>query len=136
RPATFFSLTDANSIGLGLSLAGTPQVDIDLQQPRYLGGLDLTYRWIPLGASGYHGFIWGTEVLVNSETRPVGGFPVDSDVAEEQRLAGGLGAPLTSPVAARAPYQLTPPPPQQAAAPPAFQRKKPGGLYTYTQYRF
>jgi len=135
RAATFFSLTDANSIDLGLSLAGTPQVDIDLQQPRYLGGLDLTYRWIPLGASGYHGFIWGTEVLVNSETRPVGGFPVDSDVAEEQRLAGGLGAPLTSPVADRAPYQLTALP-QQQAAPLVFQRKNAVGLYSYAEYRF
>src|SRR5215813_7987772 len=90
RAATFLSLTDANSIDLGLTLAGTPQVDIDLGQPRYLSDLDLTYRWIPLGASGYHGFIWGTEVLVNSENRPIGGFPVTGAVAQQENLAAGL----------------------------------------------
>ena len=137
RAATFFSLTDANSIDLGLSLAGTPQVAFEEAEPRYLGGLDLTYRWIPLGASGYHGFIWGTEVLVNSENRPVGGFPVDSDVAAEQRLAGELAAPIASPVANRTPYQPTTlEQEQQVAAPLVFQRKNAVGLYSYAEYRF
>jgi hypothetical protein len=136
RAATFFSLTDANSVDLGLTLAGTPQVDIDLGQPRYLSDLDLTYRWIPLGASGYHGFIWGTEVLVNSENRPIGGFPADEAVAQEANLAAGLGMPRSLPVRNPTPYQLTALPQQEAAAPMVFERKNAVGLYSYAEYRF
>src|SRR5262245_19916216 len=72
RAATFLSLTDANSIDLGLSFAGTPRVAEDVGEPRYLGDLDLTYRWIPLGASGYRGLIWGPEFRVTSEHRTIG----------------------------------------------------------------
>jgi hypothetical protein len=136
RAATFFSLTDANSVDLGLSLAGTPRVAEDLGEPRYLGGLDLTYRWIPLGASGYRGFIWGTEVLVNSENQPIGGFPDDTAVTNEARLASALEAPISSPVVSRIPYRLSALPQQDATAPLVFQRKNAVGLYSYAEYRF
>jgi len=75
RPTTFFSLTDANSIDLGSTLAYTPTVNdfnTDGTQAgngaaRYLSGLDVTYRYTPLGEAQYRGLIWGTEVLYNSE---------------------------------------------------------------------
>jgi len=136
RAATFFSLTDANSVDLGLSFAGTPRVAEDLGEPRYLGDLDLTYRWIPLASSGYRGFIWGTEVLVNSENRPVGGFPDDTAVADEARLATALDAPIASPGVSRTPYRLSALAQQDTTAPLVFQRKNAVGLYSYAEYRF
>ena len=136
RAATFFSLTDANSVDLGLSFAGTPRVAEDLGEPRYLGGLDLTYRWIPLASSGYRGFIWGTEVLVNSENQPVGGFPDDTAVTNEARLATALDAPIASPGVSRTPYRLSALAQQDATAPLVFQRKNAVGLYSYAEYRF
>ena len=136
RAATFFSLTDANSVDLGLSFAGTPRVAEDLGEPRYLGGLDLTYRWIPLASSGYRGFIWGTEVLVNSENQPVGGFPDDTAVTNEARLATALDAPIASPGVSRTPYRLSALAQQDATTPLVFQRKNAVGLYSYAEYRF
>ena len=136
RAATFFSLTDANSVDLGLSFAGTPRVAEDLGEPRYLGGLDLTYRCIPLASSGYRGFIWGTEVLVNSENQPVGGFPDDTAVTNEARLATALDAPIASPGVSRTPYRLSALAQQDATTPLVFQRKNAVGLYSYAEYRF
>jgi hypothetical protein len=75
RAATFFSLSDANSIDLGLSGGFTPRVKEDGGANRILSGVDLTYRYTPLSQAGYRGLVWGTEVLMNSEDRPVGGFP-------------------------------------------------------------
>lgn len=77
RAATFFSLNDANSVDLGGSYAYTPEVKIENGTARHLAGLDLTYRYAPLAEAGYHGLIWGTEVLYNQEDRPLGGFPED-----------------------------------------------------------
>jgi hypothetical protein len=93
RAATFFGLSDANSIDLGASLAGTPSVKIENDQPRYLTGFDLTYRYLPLGEAGYRGLIWGTEVLWNQEHRPVGGFPEepsDTPLVFKRRDSVGL----------------------------------------------
>ena len=135
RAATFFSLTDANSIDLGLSLAGTPRVAEDLGEPRYLGGLDLTYRWIPLGASGYRGFIWGTEVLVNSENRPIGGFPDETAVMSETQMARALGVPVSAPVDATS-DRLSALAQEDPSAPLVFRRKNAVGLYSYAEYRF
>jgi hypothetical protein len=135
RAATFFSLTDANSVDLGLSFAGTPRVEEDLGEPRYLGGLDLTYRWIPLGASGYRGFIWGTEVLVNSENRPIGGFPDDTAVLDEAHLTTALGVPVAAPLT-NAPYRQSALAQQDSSAPLVFRRKNAVGLYSYVEYRF
>jgi hypothetical protein len=81
RPATFFSLNDSNSIDLGGTYAYTPEVDSytenDADQlrngkPRHLAGLDLTYRYTPLSEASYRGFVWGTELLYNSENWNVG----------------------------------------------------------------
>src|SRR5207245_9655084 len=78
RAATFFSLTDANSVDLGGSWAYTPEVKIDNGASRTLAGIDLTYRYSPLSQASYRGLVWGTELLYNQEDRPVGGFPTTS----------------------------------------------------------
>jgi len=76
RPATFFNIGDANSIDVGGTFAYTPRVDSYMDgatevirngKPRYLSGLDLTYRYTPLSEASYHGLTWGTEVLYNRE---------------------------------------------------------------------
>jgi hypothetical protein len=80
RPATFFNLNDANSIDLGSTLAYTPRVDnfstdatvAGNGRARYLAGLDVTYRYVPLSQAQYRGLIWGTEVLYNTEDWNVG----------------------------------------------------------------
>lgn len=81
RPATFFSLTDSNSIDLGASYAYTPKVDTFTQDGveqlrngklRELAGVDLTYRYTPLSQAQYRGLIWGTEALYNREDPNVG----------------------------------------------------------------
>jgi hypothetical protein len=77
RAATFISLSDAHSLDVGLSYAYTPQVVMDQKAARHLAGLDLTYRYVPLSQASYRGLVWGTEVLLNSERRPIGGFPTD-----------------------------------------------------------
>lgn len=81
RPATFFSLNDANSIDLGSTIAYTPKVDnfttddgieVGDGKARYLTGIDITYRYTPLSQAQYRGLIWGTEVLYNHEDWNVG----------------------------------------------------------------
>jgi hypothetical protein len=75
HPATFFSLNDSNSVDLGVNLAYTPTVNDFASEDvvagngraRYLTDVDITYRYTPLSQAAYHGLIWGTEVLVNSE---------------------------------------------------------------------
>lgn len=83
RAATFLNLNDANSIDLGLSYAYTPKVKIEQGANRHLAGVDLTFRYVPLSQASYHGLIWGTELLYNRESRPVGGFPEEGTVSEE-----------------------------------------------------
>jgi hypothetical protein len=77
RAFSFFPITDANSVDLGLSYAYTPEVKMDNGAKRTLAGLDLTYRYTPLSEAAYRGLVWGTEVLYNQEDRPIGGFPED-----------------------------------------------------------
>ena len=77
RAATFISLSDAHSLDVGLSYAYTPQVEMEQKAQRHLAGLDVTYRYVPLSQAGYRGLVWGTEVLLNSERRPIGGFSTD-----------------------------------------------------------
>jgi hypothetical protein len=75
RPATYFNLNDSNSVDLGSTIAYTPRVDTydanDVEagdgHARYLAGVDVTYRYLPLSEALYHGLVWGTEVLYNSE---------------------------------------------------------------------
>src|SRR5438128_5623482 len=100
RASTFFSLTDANSLDLGTSLAYTPEVKLDGGASRHLAGVDLTYRYIPLSQASYRGLIWGSEFLYNQEDRPVGGFPAAEPALS---LARGLGLPPAAPAVAHPP---------------------------------
>ena len=95
HPATFIALDDANSVDLGVSYAYTPKVqsfDLDDTEVlrdgklRNLGGVDLTYRYLPLSQAGYRGLVWGTEVLLNHETWNVG-----TDTAPDFRPETAVG---------------------------------------------
>jgi len=77
RVFSFLPITEANSLDLGLSGGFTPVVQEDDRARRTLGGIDLTYRYTPLSQASYRGLVWGTEALVNSEDRPIGGFPAN-----------------------------------------------------------
>lgn len=77
RATTFFSLGDAHNLDVGASYAYTPKIVLTDDADRHLAGLDITYRYAPLGQAAYRGLIWGTEVLFNREKRPIGGFPED-----------------------------------------------------------
>ncbi len=83
RAATFVNLNDNNSLDLGASYAYTPKVVIEDRGARHLAGIDLTYRYLPLGQAAYRGLVWGTEVLYNSEKRPVSTLVMDVDTGEE-----------------------------------------------------
>jgi len=81
RLNTYFDLTDNHSIELGTSLAYTPSVRLagDVSGgSRMLNGVDLTYRYQPLGSSVYQGLTWGSEFYANSER-----FPFDIEVPNE-----------------------------------------------------
>jgi hypothetical protein len=134
RAATFFNLTDANSIDLGGSWAYTPEVKIDDGASRNLVGVDLTYRYVPLGQASYRGLIWGTELLYNQEDRPVGGFPELSAEAAATSLARGLGVPTLAAQTRGSPFALV----DGASADPkplVFKRRDSTGLYTYLEAR-
>ena len=80
RLNTYFDLTDNHSIELGTSLAYTPSVRLagDVSGgSRMLNGVDLTYRYQPLGSSVYQGLTWGSEFYANSER-----FPFDIEVSD------------------------------------------------------
>src|SRR2546425_6377652 len=47
RAATFISLSDAHSVDVGVSYAYTPKVAIEQDASRHLGGIDITYRYVP-----------------------------------------------------------------------------------------
>ena len=65
-----------------LRLAGDP-----VGGDRILNGIDLTYRYQPLGSSVYQGFTWGNEFYANSERIP---FSVeDVDFAKRRHSFGG-----------------------------------------------
>lgn len=70
RLQSYFDLTDDHSIELGTSLAYTPSIRIP-EDPhggsRALTGIDLTFRYQPLGATLHQGFTVGAELFGNSE---------------------------------------------------------------------
>ena len=70
RMHTAFSLTDSLGIDLGLSDAYTPEVRSEALKARNVFGADFTVRYAPLSQAAYRGFVWGSEFLVNHETRP------------------------------------------------------------------
>jgi hypothetical protein len=81
RLNTYFDLTDNHSIELGTSLAYTPSVRLAGNVSggsRMLNGVDLTYRYQPLGSLVYQGLTWGSEFYANSER-----FPFDIEVPNE-----------------------------------------------------
>jgi hypothetical protein len=78
RLHTYFDLTDNHNIDLGTSIAYTPSVRLQGDASggdRILGGVDLTYRYQPLGSTLYQGFTWGSEFYNNSQR-----FPFDIEV--------------------------------------------------------
>jgi hypothetical protein len=135
RAATFFSLTDANSIDFGGSWAYTPDVKIENGASRHLAGVDLTYRYVPLSQSAYRGLVWGTELLYNPEDRPVGGFPTPSAAAAAASLARGLGGPTLAAQPHGSPFALADPTSAAATTPLVFKRRDATGLYTYLEAR-
>src|SRR5438128_185678 len=120
RAATFLNLNDANGIDLGTSYAYTPEVKVDNGASRHLAGIDLTYRYIPLGQASYRGLIWGSEFLYNQEDRPVGGFPAAEPALS---LARGLGVPAAAPAVADPPASLV------------FKRRDAASFYSYLEAR-
>lgn len=70
RLHTYFDITNNHSLELGTSLAYTPSVRMPEDtraRPRYLSGVDVTYRYQPLGSTLYEGFTLGGEIFTNSE---------------------------------------------------------------------
>jgi len=70
RLHTYFDLTDHQSVELGTSLAYTPSIRIPGApngSDRSLTGLDVTYRYQPLGKTLYHGLTLAGEFFGNSE---------------------------------------------------------------------
>jgi hypothetical protein len=70
RLQTYFDLADNHSIELGSSLAFTPSIRIPSDPEggnRTLTGVDLTYRYQPLGSTLYEGVTLGAEFFGNSE---------------------------------------------------------------------
>ena len=133
RAATFFNLSDANSVDLGGSWAYTPEVKIDNGASRTLAGIDLTYRYSPLSQASYRGLVWGTELLYNQEDRPVGGFPTTS-AAVATSLERALGVATPAAQTRGSPFALVDPT-SAAATPLVFKRRDRTGLYTYLEAR-
>jgi hypothetical protein len=70
RLQTYFDLADNHSIELGSSLAFTPSIRIPSDPEggnRTLTGIDLIYRYQPLGSTLYEGLTVGAEFFGNSE---------------------------------------------------------------------
>jgi hypothetical protein len=70
RLQTYVDVADNHSLELGSSLAYTPSLRIPEETKsgsRSLTGLDLTYRYQPLGSTLYQGFTLGGELFGNTE---------------------------------------------------------------------
>jgi hypothetical protein len=86
RLHTYLDIADQHSVELGSSLAYTPSVRLAADSSgggRTLTGIDLTYRYQPLGSIVYQGLTWGSEFYTNSER-----FLLD-DVAKRRQSYGG-----------------------------------------------
>jgi hypothetical protein len=73
RLATYFDVTDNQSVEVGASTAYTPSLRLNgdpIGGNRILNGIDLTYRYQPLASVVYQGFTWGSEFFANSERIP------------------------------------------------------------------
>ena len=72
RLNTYFDLTDNHSIELGTSLAFTPSIRIPSDPHggnRTLSGVDLTYRYQPLGSTLYQGLTVGRRIFRQQRAR-------------------------------------------------------------------
>src|SRR5713226_9265996 len=90
RLNTYFDLTDNQSIELGTSMAYTPSLRLAGDPnggERSLNGVDLTYRYQPLGSSVYQGLTWGSEFYTNSERIP---FETDDASFARRRRSYGV----------------------------------------------
>lgn len=70
RLNSYFDLTDNHSVEVGTSLAYTPSIRIPADPhggSRALSGVDLTYRYQPLGSTLHQGLTLGAELFGNSE---------------------------------------------------------------------
>jgi len=70
RLNSYFDLTDNQSVEVGTSLAYTPSIRIASDPhggSRTLSGVDLTYRYQPLGSTLHQGVTVGAELFGNSE---------------------------------------------------------------------
>ncbi|MGE5216916.1 MAG: hypothetical protein ACM3SP_07940 [Chloroflexota bacterium] len=70
RLNTYFDITDNHSIELGASQAYTPSLrlpGVTANGDRLLNGIDVTYRYQPLGSAVYQGLTLGSEFFRNSE---------------------------------------------------------------------
>ena len=90
RAHTFFNLTDALGLDVGLSNAYTPEVRGEGLKERNLFGVDLTLRYAPPSQAAYRGLIWGTEMLVNHEGRP-GIAPTEDSPKQIFRVRDAFG---------------------------------------------
>jgi hypothetical protein len=90
RLQTYFDLTDNHSVEVGSSLAYTPSLRlVDTSGGnRNLAGVDLTYRYQPVGSTLYQGLTWGSELFVNSERRPLE-LEDSSIIGKRRRALGG-----------------------------------------------
>jgi hypothetical protein len=85
RLATYFDLTDNQSIEVGGSTAYTPSLRLNgdpIGGDRILSGIDVTYRYQPLSSAVYQGVTWGSEFFANSERIPF------EDVAKRRQSYG------------------------------------------------
>lgn len=69
----FFDLPRNQSLEVGLSGATAPNIQSPGNQFARVGGLDLTYRWLP--PSQLHALIWQTELLAGERKSPALGTP-------------------------------------------------------------
>ncbi len=98
RLQSYFDIHDNHSVELGTSLAFTPSIRIPADPHggnRTLTGIDLTYRYQPLGSTLYQGLTIGTEFFGNSErVERASGFrrmfaPVAMPTAKRRSTASG-----------------------------------------------
>ncbi|HEY1268585.1 MAG TPA: hypothetical protein VGH16_15130 [Candidatus Binatia bacterium] len=86
RLNSYLDINDNNNVEFGTSFAYTPSVRLRHDTsggPRFLGGVDLTYRYQPLGSVIYQGFTLGSELFVNNERL------FADDVAQRRTALGG-----------------------------------------------
>jgi hypothetical protein len=91
RLNTYFDLTDNQSVELGTSLAYTPSVRLPANASggfRMLNGVDLTYRYQPLGSTVYQGLTWGSEFYANNERFPLENM-IGNIVGKRRQSYGG-----------------------------------------------